>query len=159
MPTEKDFENLLAKYPELIEVDLHLTDKQAIVGGRRLDLLFEDHSKRRLLVELKWGPIKDEHVTQIIAYAGSLHSNDNPDLRVMLIGTRVPPNLQRSLDFLGIAWREITRPQILAFVQEKRDFEFISLFTDDAGIVPTPANVKRPERVRGFIGYQGHRRP
>jgi hypothetical protein len=143
MLTERNFEDVLAKYPDLIEVGLRLTGRQVIVEGRRLDLLFEDSLLRRLLVELKWGPIKDQHVGQIMAYAGSLRSNDDPDLRVMLIGTRVPPSYQRSLDFHGIAWKEITRPTILAFVQEKQDSEFICLFADDVDLVPTPASVRR----------------
>jgi len=41
MPTERDFEDLLVKYPELIEDGLRLTGRQKTVHGRRLDLLFE----------------------------------------------------------------------------------------------------------------------
>ena len=148
MPNEKNFEDVLAKYPELIEDGLRLTGRQVILEGRRLDLLFQDSLMRRLLVELKWGPIKDQHVGQIMAYAGSLRSNDDPDLRVMLIGTRVPPNLQRSLDFHGIAWKEVTRSTILAFVEEKQDSEFTRLFADDVGFLPIPAKVvKIPARA------------
>jgi len=130
------------KYPELIEAGLRLTGRQVTVEGRRLDLMFEDHLMRRLLIELKWGPIKDAHVGQIMAYAGSLRSHDDPDLRVMLIGTRVPPNLQRSLDFHGIAWKEITVRTILAFLLEKHDYEFVHLFTNEA-VMPTAAETKR----------------
>jgi hypothetical protein len=143
MPTERNFEDVLVKYPELIEPGLRLIGRQVVVEGRRLDLLFEDSLMRRLLIELKWGPIKDAHVGQIMAYAGSLRSNDDPDLRVVLIGTRVPPSFQRALDWHGIGWKEITRATILSFVQEKKDSEFVCLFADDLGIVPTPARFRR----------------
>jgi hypothetical protein len=53
MPNEKDFETLLAKYPELIEVGLQLRGRQVVVQGRRMDLLFEDTVGRQLIAELK----------------------------------------------------------------------------------------------------------
>jgi RecB family endonuclease NucS len=121
MPTEKDFEDVLAKYPELIEIGLRLTGRQMMVHGRRLDLRFDDQSKRSLVVELKWGPVTDRHIGQVMAYEGSLLSSDSPDLRVMLIGTRVPPNIRRALEHHGIAWKEIRQADILAFVREKQD--------------------------------------
>ncbi len=60
-----DVENILAKYPELIESDLHLVERQVTVYGRRMDLLFEDVNKRKLIVELKSGPILDKHIGKL----------------------------------------------------------------------------------------------
>lgn len=130
MTTEKDFENLLAKYPELIEDGLRLKGRQIVVDGRRLDLLFEDQLSRGMVVELKWGPIKDQHIGQIMTYEGSLISADNPDLRVMLIGTRVPPNIRRVLDHHGIAWKEIRHGDILSFLRARLDWDLLSAFDD-----------------------------
>jgi RecB family endonuclease NucS len=130
MPSEKDLETVLAKYPELIEENLRLLGRQVTVHGRRMDLLFEDQVGRRLIIELKWGPIKDAHIGQIMCYEGSLLSNDDPRVRVMLIGTRVPPNLGRSLDHHGIAWKEITSGRIASFLRTKNDRELSSIFEE-----------------------------
>jgi hypothetical protein len=144
MPNERNFEDVLARYPELIEAGLRLIGRQVSLYGGRCDLLFEDAFHRRLLIELKWGPIRDEHVGQILRYVGSILSGDNPDLRVMLIGNRVPVNIGRSLDHLGIAWRQINRTDILQFVKERDDVEFISVFdSDDDAALNVPGLERR----------------
>lgn len=91
---EKYFEDILEKYPDLIEPGLKPIGRQVIIYSRRMDLLYEDQHHNRLIVELKVGPIKDEHMGQILAYEGMILSADDPTVRVMLIGTRVPPNIQ-----------------------------------------------------------------
>jgi hypothetical protein len=125
---EKTFEDILCKYPEIIEEGLILKGRQITKFGRRIDILFEDKFKRELLVELKSGPIKDEHIGQILSYEGMLLSADDPTIRIMLIGTRVPPNLQKSLDHHGIIWKEITYVKLESFVKTKNDEEFLSFF-------------------------------
>ena len=65
---EKYFEDVLTKYTELVEDDLTLLGRQVTVCGRRIDLLFEDRNKRKLIVELKIGPIKDQHIGQTLSY-------------------------------------------------------------------------------------------
>jgi hypothetical protein len=91
------------------------------------------------LIELKAGPIKDEHIGQIMSYVGRLLSSENPTLRVMLIGTRVPPILKKSLDHLGIAWREITVSTLKAFLEEKNETYYLSLFETEPIIEPKAA--------------------
>jgi hypothetical protein len=121
---EKTFENILAKYPGLIEENLILVGRQVSMYGRRMDLLFEDRVGRKLVAELKSGPIKDAHIGQILSYEGMLLSADNPTIRVMLIGNRVPPNLRKALDHHGIAWKEITLSQIRNHLSHQDDHEF-----------------------------------
>ncbi len=128
MPSERDFESALEKYPELIEEGLRVVGRQIVMYGRRMDLVFSDRFQRTLLTELKWGPIKDAHIGQIMAYEGMLLSSADPSVRVMLIGTRVPPNLRASLDHHGIAWKEITPADLLAFVKAKGDNELVQVF-------------------------------
>jgi hypothetical protein len=128
MISEKIFEDILSKYPELIENQLKLIGRQVTLYGRRIDLLFEDKFKRKLIVELKAGPIKDEHIGQILSYEGMILSADDPTIRIMLVGTRVPPNLQRSLDHHGIAWKEITHNQLATFLVDKNDESFQTSF-------------------------------
>jgi len=50
MILEKDFEDIIAKYPELIEDGLTLKGRQVSIYDRRMDLLFEDKFGRKLIV-------------------------------------------------------------------------------------------------------------
>lgn len=131
MLSEKQFEDILCRYPELIEDGLTHCRRQVTVYNRRMDILFEDRFGSTLIVELKRGAIKDTHVGQIMAYEGLILSADDPTIRVMLIGTRVPPNIRKSLDHHGIAWREISYTRLKDYVQSKNDMEFIRYFEDE----------------------------
>ncbi|MFH1400807.1 MAG: endonuclease NucS domain-containing protein [Nanoarchaeota archaeon] len=130
MLMEKDFEDILTKYPELIEENLTLEGRQVTVHGRRMDLLFKDTNGRQLIVELKVGPILDKHIGQILSYEGMLLAADDPTIRVMLIGNRVAPNLRKVLDHHGIAWKEISNEVLRKFIKQLHDEEFEPLFKD-----------------------------
>jgi len=99
---EKEFENILARYPELIEAGLVLEGRQVAVKGKFIDLLFRDHHKERLVVELKRGTVLRKDIGQVMDYEGDLLFPDDPTVRVMLIGNRVPPSFRRSLDHHGL---------------------------------------------------------
>lgn len=131
MLTEKDFEDIICKYPDLIEEGLTLKGRQITLFGRRMDILFEDKFKRKLIIELKIGPIKDEYIGQILSYEGMLLSADDPTIRVMLVGNRVPPNIQKSLDHHGIAWKEITVTKIKDYLANKGDMEFLNKTSEE----------------------------
>lgn len=133
---EKDFEDIIAKYPELIEEGLIIKGRQITLYGRRMDLLFEDRFKRQLIVEMKRGPIKDEHIGQVMSYEGMLLSADDPTIRIMLIGNRVPPNIQRTLDHHGIAWREITLTRLSEFLTERNDQELLQVLDSCDNQIP-----------------------
>ena len=141
---ENDFEDILIKYPELIEENLEFLGRQVTVYGRRIDILFKDAHNRKLIIELKIGPIKDQHIGQILSYEGMLLSHDDPTIRVMLIGNRVPPNIQRSLDHHGIAWKEISYNSLKEFIEKKHDNEFLELFDTELKI---PILTKNPTRI------------
>jgi hypothetical protein len=142
---EKTFEDILCKYSELIEDGLIFKGRQIIKFGRRIDILFEDKFKRELLVELKSGPIKDEHIGQILSYEGMLLSADDPTIRIMLIGTRVPPNLQKSLDHHGIIWKEITYGKLESFIKTKNDENFLSFFDPQDVYYKSGKNIEESE--------------
>ena len=127
---EKDFEDILVKYPELIEEGLKLIGRQVTIHGRRMDLYFLDSNKRKLIVELKAVTITDRDIGQIIWYEGSVLSEKEPDIRIMLVGTRVPPSFQKALDHHGIAWKEITYNRLKDFVQKENDKDFLMLFDE-----------------------------
>jgi len=140
---EKDFEDIVSKYPEIIEEGLELEARQLTILGRRIDLLFRDTFGRKLLIELKVGPIKDEHVGQILAYEGLILSADYPTLRIMLIANRVPPNIRRSLDHHGIAWREVSQLQLRDFLSAREDQILLRTLEDGKGIKTNDALRKR----------------
>ena len=146
MIPEKDFEDIICKYPDLIEDGLTLKGRQITLYGRRMDVLFEDKFKRNLIIELKVGPVKDAHIGQILSYEGMLLSDDDPSIRVMLIGNRVPPNIQRSLDHHGIAWQEITFNHLKTFLEEKKDYAFLSLMNSDETPILSSKVVKAENR-------------
>jgi RecB family endonuclease NucS len=54
---EKNFENVLHKYPELIEDGLKFSGRQVSVGGKFVDLLFIDRFGQKLVIELKKGSL------------------------------------------------------------------------------------------------------
>lgn len=93
---EKQIEDILCKYPELIVEDLTLVGRQVTVYKSRIDILFENKFNRKLIVELERGPIKDKDIGQLLAYEDFLLSAADPTIRVMLIGNRVPPYLKKT---------------------------------------------------------------
>ena len=86
------------------------------------------------MVELKLGPIRDTHIGQILSYEGHLLSEDDPVMRVMLIGNRVPPNIRKMLDHHGIAWREITYAQLREMLTKKNDELLLEMIKASKGI-------------------------
>lgn len=113
--TEKDMEEIVSKHPELIEEGLVLVGRQESLGDMRVDLLFKDRFGETLVVELKRGAIKREHVGQAMEYFGTLY--DGKPVRLMLVGNRVPPSFQRSLEYHGIEWRELNEEKLLHFLE------------------------------------------
>ncbi len=128
---EKEFENVLARYPELIEAGLTLEARQVAVKGKFIDLLFRDHHKERLIVELKRGTVLRKDIGQLMDYEGDLLFPDDPTVRVMLIGNRVPPSFRRSLDHHGLEWREFSIAHLMDFLRGKNDNEFLDYFADE----------------------------
>jgi len=114
--TESDMEEIIAKYPVLIEDQLTLLGRQVSLGNLRVDLLFRDRLGDTLVVELKKGVIKREHIGQIMEYSGTLY--DEKPVRLMLVGNRVPQSFRRSLEYHGIEWREITQERFTQFLRQ-----------------------------------------
>jgi hypothetical protein len=137
---EKTFEDIICKYPDLIEADLKFLGRQVFLEGKRIDILLEDMHKQKLILELKKGTILRTHIAQLLDYEGYFVAGANPDVRVMLVGNRVPENLRRSLDHHGFEWRELSVSHIGQFLEEKGDDSFTNrinnedpLFTQSPG--------------------------
>jgi len=123
-----------------------------------MDLLFEDAFQRKLIIELKVGPIKDQHIGQVLSYEGMLLSADDPSIRVMLIGNRVPPNIRRALDHHGIAWQEISVSSLVAHLKAKSDSELLDLFSPEELDFPEQGGHKTtPEKAKAEGSTQGRR--
>ena len=152
MANERDFEDVLVRYPEIIEEGLRLIGRQVVVCERRIDLLFEDRFKQKLVVELKWGPIKDEHVGQIMYYQGALLSGREP-VRTMLVGTRVPAAIQRSLDFNGLASKEIRVSTLIEFLKSKGETDLVRTFEADLPLSDTVSKSKVSNRNRVAVPF------
>jgi len=129
--TERDLEDILERYPELIEDGLALEGRQVPLGRRHVDLVFRDKYGQRLIIELKQGTILREHIGQIFEYEGDFLTPEDPNVRVMLIGNRVPPNLRRSLEHHGFEWREFTLQCLATFLRQKNDSEFLEHLHDE----------------------------
>jgi hypothetical protein len=113
--SEGDLEEILASHTILIEEGLSLLGRQVSIGNLRVDLLFRDRFGDTLIVEVKRGTIRREHVGQIMEYLGSIY--DGKPVRPMLIGNRVPISFQRSLEYHGIEWREMSEERLIQFLE------------------------------------------
>lgn len=123
---ERDLEIVLANYPELIEDGMEFVGRQVCIDGKFVDLLFRDKRGTLVILELKRGTIKREHIAQLLDYEGYFLDKESPDVRVMLVGTKVPTNFQKALDHHGIEWREITFEKLRRFLEEKGDIKLLN---------------------------------
>jgi hypothetical protein len=139
---ERTFEDIICKYPELIEDKLSFKGRQVPVKGKWVDVLFEDRYGQQLIVEIKKGAVKREHVGQLFDYEGHFVSADNPNVRVMLVGNRVPENIRRSLDHHGIEWRELTIGDLINFLKQKGDLDLLNRLTSEA---PVTHDIRKAE--------------
>lgn len=130
MISEKQFEDIICKYPDIIEDNLAFQGRQIHVHGKIMDILFKDKFGQNLIVELKIGPIDRKHIGQVMEYEGNVLSIEDPTARVMLIGNRVPPNLKRALDHHGVEYKEISISQLKDFLKSKHDKKLLNLFND-----------------------------
>lgn len=122
MLSERIFEDILVKYPELIEDRLKFIGRQVTHFGKRIDMLFEDRFNEKLIVELKKDNLDRNALSQVMEYEGYILSEKDPSARVMIIANRIPLNLKKAMDHHGIEYKEITNKQLFDFL-EKNDVQ------------------------------------
>ncbi|WP_046173345.1 endonuclease NucS domain-containing protein [Domibacillus indicus] len=105
--SEKEIEDILVLYPELIEEGLTLIKRQGQLENRRTDLMFKDNNNQILLVELKKGEITLGHIEQIEDYIQKLSKQNLPVIRGMIIGQFIPNSLRVLCQQKNIEWKEI----------------------------------------------------
>lgn len=107
---EKDLENLIARYPEEFfpGQGLKLVAQQYSVGGKRIDILFEDKHQRKVIVEVKRGVLSREASGQIAEYYGLLKAeNDDQFLELVLAANVIPPERRKFLETIGIECKQL----------------------------------------------------
>lgn len=130
MLSERLFEDVLVKYPDLIESKLKFLGRQVNYFGKRIDILFEDRFNEKLIIELKKGNLDRNALSQVMEYEGYILSEKDPSARVMLIANRIPLNLKKAMDHHGIEFKEITQIHLLEFL-EKKDQQLLNLITEE----------------------------
>lgn len=80
---------------------------------------------------MKKGAVLRKDVAQLLEYEGHFVSTDNPNVRVMLVGNRVPKNLRRSLDHHGFEWKELTITSLITFLRQKDDPDLLNPLTSE----------------------------
>lgn len=137
---ESQFEDILEKYPDLIEKGLSLIGRQVWIKGKYIDLLFKDRYGQKLIVELKKGTILRKHIGQLLDYEGHLLTPDDPTVRVLLIGNRVPNNLRRALDHHGFEWKELQVVTLKKFLNDKNDYDLLKIFEKENIEIKLPSH-------------------
>lgn len=137
---EREFEDILSTYPELIEEGLSLKGRQVNVDRKFIDLLFKDKIGQDLIVELKIGVAKREHVAQLLDYAGYKIAENKTPVRIMLIANRIPENFKHSFDYFGFEYKEIVIDRLHDFLRNKNDQNLLKIFavTAENPITATP---------------------
>jgi len=125
---EREFEDILAAYPELIEESLSLKGRQVSIDRKFIDLLFKDKIGQDLIVELKIGVAKREHVAQLLDYAGYKIAEGKSPVRIMLVANRIPENFKHSFDYFGFEYKEISIDKLHDFLRSKNDQNLLKIF-------------------------------
>jgi len=107
---EKVMEDLIAEYPEryLGESGLILIERQINVGPYRFDLLFQDRTGAKLIVEIQKGTLDREHTYKILDYYDE-YKERNPKefVEIMLVANIITAERKQRLAARGISYREI----------------------------------------------------
>ena len=139
---EVHFENILAKYPDLIEPGLRLLGRQETLRGKRVDLLFEDANNGRLVVEVKIGAVSRADFGQVAEYCHYLHTFSGSKPRGMLIGTRVPDEVHSTAQYLGLECKAISLWELYEAMEAYDDREMLAF-------INLPNLATKPKVVEG----------
>jgi len=107
---EKDIENLIANYPDDIfpSEGFKLISQQYNIEGKRIDILFEDRVKRKVIIEVKRGILNREATGQIAEYYGLLKSKNQDEYYELILCANVIPKERRLfLENIGIDCKEL----------------------------------------------------
>ncbi|WP_421526299.1 endonuclease NucS domain-containing protein [Pseudomonas yamanorum] len=118
---ERDVETHLVRNLDSIEKGLRFIDRQVNIEVGRVDILAEDTSGRRVVIELKVGQAKDSAVGQIARYLGWYARQDGKRPRGMLIASEFPEAVRFAIEAI---------PDLM-LVQYRVQFAFNSVAIDE----------------------------
>ncbi|MGB2630490.1 MAG: hypothetical protein WBD24_02095 [Candidatus Omnitrophota bacterium] len=127
MLSKRDLIRILCKYPELVEHGYTVRECNADLYGQEVDMLMEDQFRKKLVVQVRTDPIKEENLGEVLSYQEAILSGEAPNVSVMLIAIKIPPHLQKTFDHNGVAWKEVTLFQIEEHLSSKGDMELLKL--------------------------------
>lgn len=97
---EKDLENLLAHYPQLIGEKYRLVDRQLDTREGRLDLLLRDEHDELVIAELKLNEIGRSSINQIKSYMQQVRRDTGEEVRGIIICKGIMPTFEDELGSL-----------------------------------------------------------
>lgn len=106
---EADMERLIRDYPgEFFDEPLKLVSAQEAFPSGITDLIFEDGQGDLLLIELKRGVLRREHIAQVIDYLGDVEARyPGRNVELMVVANVIPPQRTTKLERLGVTFKEI----------------------------------------------------
>jgi hypothetical protein len=149
--TEKEFEHILIKHPELIEEGLIFLGNQVSLDGKQLDLLFKDKNGQKLIIEVKL-IARRKDIAQLIDYAGYFIGTEAMPIRTMIVAFKIPKNYQNSFDYFGFEYKEILEHEFLKvepLIDEKEIFQQIASISDEM-----PSIYIKPQADKSIKGPQ-----
>ena len=122
---EFHLENVLARYPEIIEPGLIVLNRQLSVRSKRIDLLFIDETGRKLIVEVKIGTLCPTDIGQLSEYCHYVFEKDGVRPRGMLVGAHVPDEIRGAAGFNGFECKCLTLGHLEQLMWERGDREML----------------------------------
>jgi hypothetical protein len=131
---ENQLEDIIERYPELIEEGLILLGRQVYLNGdgrNYIDMLFKDRSDCHLIMELKISQITSEHIAQIKKYKELYKALQSDKTRIMLVGKNISKSMKQLLDLEKIEYKELKMTDIKLFLKKKEDHVFLRYFDEN----------------------------
>lgn len=121
---ERDMEDLIASYPDdfFPRQQFSFVGRQChLAGVGRVDLLFQDRFRSRIVMEIKARTLKYEDATQVAKYRDELMRRGVMGVVMWLVAAHIPRSVRDFLDELGIEYNEI-HPAEFRRVAERHGF-------------------------------------
>ena len=107
---ESVIEEVLSKYPGLIEEGLERIGKEVAINDSKIDLLFLDKNKRYLIIEIKGVPVSFDIFDQVIKYKFLLSKEkglDPSSIRCTVLSPEMREEAKEACRFYNIEYKRI----------------------------------------------------
>ena len=120
------YEEILCKYPELIEPGYVVRGRHVNLYGQQADILLEDAFGKRLVVQVHTSPIEQEKLGDVVCFKNAVLSGESTDVSVMLVADKMPVHLKKTFEHNSVAWKEITVFQIKEHLGKRNDQDLLA---------------------------------